>query len=57
MVNKIVIKVEQWEDNKLISQHSSAFDSTDKKLSEIAQLSKNTLINNLSEVITDCLVR
>ncbi len=56
-MSRIEIKVEYWNDDNLLSLHSSAIDTTNTTLNQTCKLAAETFRNNLSDVITDLLVK
>ncbi len=57
MVNKIVIKVEYWEDNKILSQSASSFDPTYLKFDEMCKFAAHKFKNTMSNVFTEYLTQ
>ena len=57
MVNKIVIRAQYWEDDKIISDHNGAFMTDNLTMVQVREIAKKTFVNSLSNVITDCLTK
>jgi len=57
MVNKIVIRAQYWEDDKIISDHNGAFMTDNLTMVQIREFSKRTFQRSMSSLLTDCLVK
>jgi len=56
-MNKIVIKVEYWEDDKLLLKDAGAVDITDKTLKEVFKLVVDMFRDNISNVFTEYITK
>jgi len=56
-LDKIIIKTEYWNGDKLVSKHEGAIDITDKTLVQSCELVKDLFINNISNSITEYLTK
>ena len=57
MANKIVMKVEYWEDDKLVSDHNGSFMTDNLTIVQIREIAKDAFRNSLSNVMTDLLTK
>ena len=57
MANRIEIKVEYWNDDDLLSLHSSAIDTTNTTLTQTCRLVTETFRHDLANVLTDLLTK
>jgi len=56
-MNKIVIKIDYLEDGKLVANSAGAFMTDNLTMVQVREIAKETFVNNLSNVITDCLTK
>jgi len=57
MVNKIVIRAQYWEDDKILSDHNGAFMTDNLTIVQIREIAKDAFRNSLANVLTDLLTK